>query len=405
MLTFADESTYRKFMNTIFPFARPLYIMAKPAGAACNLRCRYCYYLEKSKLYPGSGSIMDDSILEKFIKDYLESQTSPEVLFTWHGGEPLLRNLEFYKKVMKLQRKYAKGRVVDNCLQTNGTMISDDFAKFFHDNGWLIGVSIDGPEEYHDAYRRTAAGGPSFAKVMKGINTLNRHGAEWNAMAVVNNLNGDHPKEFYSFFKEAGCKFIQFSPIVDSYELGKLTEYSVKPQQWGHFLCGIFDEWVRTDVGTIFVQIFDATLANWAGVAPGVCSMAKHCGQAGVIEHNGDIYSCDHFVYPQYKLGNIKTDTLTSMMYSPRQVKFGRDKYDTLPSQCLKCKWLFACNGECPKNRFCKTRDGEDGLNYLCEGFQMFFGHVEPYMNYMKRKLDIEEAPADIMEAISNGTL
>ena len=374
-------------MATISPFARPLYVMAKPVGAACNLRCKYCYYLEKSKLFPNEHNTMDDETLERFIRDYIQSQSMQQVLFTWHGGEPMLRPLAFYEKVIELQKRYAGGRIIENSLQTNGTLITDEYAEFFVKNGWLIGVSIDGPKEYHDAYRRSAGGGATFDNVMKGIDILNRYKVEWNAMAVINNLNGNHPLEFYHFFKRIGCRYIQFTPVVDASRLGELTPYSVRPRQWGEFLCRLFDEWVRNDVGKYFVQIFDATLANWCGVAPGVCSLAKYCGHAGVMEHNGNVYSCDHFVYPEYLLGNIKTKGLVEMMYSERQTKFGHDKYDTLPRQCKECKWLFACNGECPKNRLLNTKDGESGLNYLCEGYQMYFEHVAPVMEHMRRNI------------------
>ena len=374
-------------MATISPFAKPLYVMAKPVGAACNLHCKYCYYLDKAKLYPGEHNMMDDDTLERFIKQYIESQTMGDILFTWHGGEPMLRPVSYYEKIIRLQQKYAAGRNIANSLQTNGTLITDEYAEFFHKNNWLIGVSIDGPREYHDAYRRQANGNPTFDEVMRGIDTLNHHHVEWNAMAVVNHINGDHPLEFYHFFKKIGCRYIQFTPVVDATRLGELTPYSVRPRQWGEFLCRLFDEWIRKDVGKYFVQIFDATLANWCGISPGVCSLAKYCGHAGVLEHNGDVYSCDHYVYPQYKLGNIKTHTITEMMYSEQQTKFGRDKHLTLPRQCTACKWLFACNGECPKNRLLNTVDGEPGLNYLCEGYRMYFEHVAPYMEYMKKQL------------------
>ena len=372
-------------MTTIEPFAKPLYVMAKPVGAACNLRCKYCYYLEKSKLYPHENNMMADEMLEHFVREYIGSQTMQNVLFTWHGGEPMLRPVGYYEKVMTLQQKYAGGRNIDNCLQTNGTLVTDEYAEFFRRNGWLIGVSIDGPREYHDAYRRKANGGASFDEVMRGIDILNRHHVEWNAMAVVNRFNGSHPVEFYRFFKEIGCRFIQFTPVVDAARLGELTEYSVAPGQWGEFLCGLFDEWVKEDVGEYFVQIFEATLANWCGVAPGICSLSKYCGHAGVLEHTGDLYSCDHFVYPKYKLGNIKEHTILEMMYSERQRQFGRAKFDTLPQQCRQCKWLFTCYGECPKNRLLKTPEGEPGLNYLCEGYRMYFEHVAPFMERMKR--------------------
>lgn len=372
--------------------------MAKPVGASCNMRCDYCYYLEKAKLYQeDTRHIMSDDTLERYIKEYIESQTMEQVLFTWHGGEPLMRPLSFYKKVISLEQKYAKGKLIDNCIQTNGTLIDDDWAQFFHDNGWLVGVSIDGPQELHDKYRRTAAKAPTFHQVIKGINTLNKHQVEWNAMAVVNNYNGNYPLKFYHFFKNIGCHYIQFSPVVDSYQLGKLTEYSVTPEQWGNFICQIFEEWVKHDVGDTFVQLFDATLANWCGIAPGVCTMAPTCGHAGVMEYNGDVYCCDHFVYPQYKLGNIHQQTLVEMMYGERENAFGAAKQKALPGQCRECKWLFACNGECPKNRILKTKDGEPGLNYLCEGFKQFFEYAAPAMDFMKNQLEQGLPPADII--------
>ncbi len=408
-------------MSTFAPFARPLYIMTKPVGAICNLACDYCYYLEKSKLYQENPKhIMSDELLEKFIKEYIESQTMPQVLFTWHGGETLMRPLSFYQKVMELQRKYARGRTIDNCIQTNGTLLNDEWCRFFHDNNWLVGVSIDGPQEFHDEYRKNKQGKPSFMKVMQGINLLNKHRVEWNALAVVNDFNADYPLDFYHFFKEIGCRYIQFTPIVErifrhddgrhlaAVEEGnneKLADFSVTPEQWGNFLCTIFDEWVKNDVGEYFIQLFDATLANWVGEQPGVCSLAKTCGHAGVMEFNGDVYSCDHFVFPQYKLGNIYSKTLVEMMYSDKQQQFGRNKFDSLPSQCKECQYLFACNGECPKNRFCKTASGEPGLNYLCKGYYQYFDHVAPYMDFMKKELLAERAPANIMEAIRKGEL
>lgn len=408
-------------MNTFAPFARPLYIMTKPVGAICNLACDYCYYLEKSKLYQESPKhIMSDELLEKFIKEYIESQTMPQVLFTWHGGETLMRPLSFYQKAMELQRKYARGRTIDNCIQTNGTLLNDEWCRFFHDNNWLVGVSIDGPQEFHDEYRKNKQGKPSFMKVMQGINLLNKHRVEWNALAVVNDFNADYPLDFYHFFKEIGCRYIQFTPIVErifrhddgrhlaAVEEGdneKLADFSVTPEQWGNFLCTIFDEWVKNDVGEYFIQLFDATLANWVGEQPGVCSLAKTCGHAGVMEFNGDVYSCDHFVFPQYKLGNIYSKTLVEMMYSDKQQQFGHNKFDSLPSQCKECQYLFACNGECPKNRFCKTASGEPGLNYLCKGYYQYFDHVAPYMDFMKKELLAERAPANIMEAIRKGEL
>lgn len=403
-----------------FPFALPLYVMTKPAGSVCNLACDYCYYLEKYNLYKDRPShYMSDELLERFINEYINSQTSPQVLFTWHGGETLMRPLSFYKKAIRLQNTYARGRRIDNCIQTNGTLITDEWCRFFKDNNWLVGVSIDGPEKFHDAYRRNRHAQPSFAKVMHGIELLNKHGVEWNAMAVVNDYNADYPLEFYNFFKSIACRYIQFTPIVeriskhpDGRHLAspmqqdvQLADFSVSPQQWGIFLCAIFDEWVKNDVGEYFIQLFDSTLANWMGQQPGVCTLDKTCGHAGVMEFNGDVYSCDHFVFPEYKLGNIYHNSLVEMMYGDKQQEFGQMKRTSLPTQCKECKFLFTCNGECPKNRFVKTASGQPGLNYLCQGYHQFFSHVAPYMDYMKNELLMHRPPANIMRAIKDNLL
>lgn len=401
--------------NISLPFARPLYVMTKPVSSMCNLNCKYCYYLEKANLYRDEDKAgrftMSDDLLERFIESYIESQTTPEVLFCWHGGETLMRPLPFYKRVVELQQRYARGRRIDNTIQTNGTLLTDEWCEFFKENGWLVGVSIDGPQEFHDEYRRNKMGQPSFRKVMQGIDLLKKHGVEWNALAVVNDYNADYPLEFYNFFKEIDCHYIQFTPIVeriynhtDGRHLASLAnkgdvplaDFSVSPEQWGEFLCTIFDEWVKGDVGKYFIQLFDSTLANWVGEQPSVCTMARTCGHAGVMEYNGDVYSCDHFVFPEYKLGNIRTHTLVEMMYSDRQQKFGQAKYDSLPSQCKNCEFLFACNGECPKNRFAFTANGEPGLNYLCAGYKRFFKHVAPYMEFMKNELKAGRAPANV---------
>lgn len=395
------------------PFEDPLYVMLKPAGAMCNLACEYCYYLEKSHMYnEGPKTLMSDSLLEHFVKQYIESQTTPNVLFLWHGGETMMRPLSFYQKALQLQKKYARGRMIDNAFQTNGTMLTDEWCRFFKENNWLVGVSIDGPKEVHNAYRQNRLGQPSFDQVMCGINLLNKHGVMWNAMAVVNDLNVKHPQEFYRFFKSIGCRYIQFTPIVErlaEHEDGRylatpdqkdcrLAQFSITPEDWGNFLCTIFYEWVRNDVGQYFIQIFDATLANWVGVDPGLCTMARSCGHAGVMEFNGDVYSCDHFVFPEYKLGNIRQNTLLEMMYSERQLEFGRMKQGSLPGQCRKCDYLFACNGGCPKDRFAQTVDGEPNLNYLCKGYHQYFKHVAPYMDYMKNELMSQRPPANVMK-------
>lgn len=402
--------------NIANPFAKPLYVMLKPAGAHCNLACKYCYYLEKNKLYPtAQRHLMSDEILELFTREYIEAQTMNQVLFTWHGGEPLLRSIDFYRKALSLQQKYAGGRRIDNVIQTNGTLLTDEWCEFFAQNHWLVGISIDGPQPDHDHYRLTAAGKPSWQKVMQGIKLLKKHGVEWNAMAVVNAYNVNHPLEFYRFFKENGCQFLQFTPIVERltrHEDGRtlasladkdeisLSEASVAPEQWGYFLCAIFDEWVRKDVGKIFVEIFDCTLANWMGISPGICAYSKECGHAGVMEHNGDVYSCDHFVFPEYKLGNIRDHSLIDMLYGEQQQEFSRLKHSSLPRQCKECDMEFACHGECPKNRFMKDKYGDSGLNYLCPGYYHYYQHVAPYMDYMKQELMSQRPPSNIMKVV-----
>ena len=402
--------------NIANPFAKPLYVMLKPAGAHCNLACKYCYYLEKNKLYPtAQRHLMSDEMLEQFTREYIEAQTMNQVLFTWHGGEPLLRSIDFYRKALSLQQKYAGGRRIDNVIQTNGTLLTDEWCEFFAQNHWLVGISIDGPQPDHDHYRLTAAGKPSWKKVMQGIKLLKKHGVEWNAMAVVNAYNANHPLEFYRFFKENGCQFLQFTPIVERltrHEDGRtlasladkdeisLSEASVAPEQWGYFLCAIFDEWVRKDVGKIFVEIFDCTLANWMAISPGICAYSKECGHAGVMEHNGDVYSCDHFVFPEYKLGNIRDHSLVDMLYGEQQQEFSRLKHSSLPRQCKECDMEFACHGECPKNRFMKDKYGDSGLNYLCPGYYHYYQHVAPYMDYMKQELMSQRPPSNIMKVV-----
>lgn len=402
--------------NIANPFAKPLYVMLKPAGAHCNLACKYCYYLEKNKLYPtAQRHLMSDEMLEQFTREYIEAQTMSQVLFTWHGGEPLLRSIDFYRKALSLQQKYAGSRRIDNVIQTNGTLLTDEWCEFFAQNHWLVGISIDGPQPDHDHYRLTAAGKPSWKKVMQGIKLLKKHGVEWNAMAVVNAYNANHPLEFYRFFKENGCQFLQFTPIVERltrHEDGRtmasladkdeisLSEASVAPEQWGYFLCAIFDEWVRKDVGKIFVEIFDCTLANWMGISPGICAYSKECGHAGVMEHNGDVYSCDHFVFPEYKLGNIRDHSLIDMLYGEQQQEFSRLKHSSLPRQCKECDMEFACHGECPKNRFMKDKYGDSGLNYLCPGYYHYYQHVAPYMDYMKQELMSQRPPSNIMNVV-----
>lgn len=403
-------------MNTINPFSRPLYVMLKPVGAACNLRCHYCYYLEKACLYKDSSKrVLSEEMLDQFTKEYIEAQTMNDVLFTWHGGEPLMRPISFYRKALELQNKYGRGRNISNVIQTNGTLLTDEWCRFLHENNWLVGVSIDGPQEFHDEYRRTASGGSSWAKVMRGIQLLNKHHVEWNAMAVVNDFNADYPLDFYHFFKEMGCRFIQITPVVermvnhaDGRHLATLTDdatapvtdFSVTPEQWGRFLCAIFDEWVRNDVGQTYVELFDCILANWVGVTPGICVYAKECGHAGIMEFNGDVYSCDHFVFPEYRLGNIREKTITEMLYGEQQQQFSRLKSQSLPNECKECEWEFACHGECPRTRFIKDVYGNPGKNYLCEGYRMFFRHIAPYMDFMKKEYMNQRPPSNVMQHI-----
>lgn len=364
------------------PFGHPFYVMAKPVGSNCNLHCSYCYYLSK-----GKGK-MDESLLEEFIRQNMEAQTQSAVLFTWHGGEPLLLPIIYYARAIELQQKYAFGRHVDNCLQTNGTLLTEEWCAFFREHNFLIGISIDGSEHVHNTYRQ------DFSKTMHGISLLQQYGVQWNAMATVNHMNADDPVAFYRFFKEIGCDYLQFTPVVE--RVGEqVTAESVTPEQWGHFLIGVYDEWIKEDVGHVFVQLFDATLANWVGAEPGVCSMSELCGLSPALQPDGSLYSCDHFVFPENKLGNIRSQTLTEMMYGQQQQRFALIKRDGLSRRCRECDYLFACHGECPRNRFLSGND-----NYLCEGYRQFFSHVAPTMNYMARELAAGRAPANVMQTI-----
>ena len=361
------------------PHGHPIYVMAKPVGSRCNLRCSYCYYLQK-----GTG-MMDESLLETFIRQYMEAQTSAEVLFTWHGGEPLLLPISYYERALQLQQKYAHGRHVDNCLQTNGTLLTDEWCRFFRQNNFLVGISIDGPASMHSRYRQ------QFDRVLHGIELLKRHGVMWNSMATIHQANADEPEAFYQFFKDIGCEYLQFTPIVEQTG-GQLTPESVTPRQWGTFLTRLYDLWIREDVGRVFVQLFDATLANWVGQPPGVCSMGALCGHSAALQPDGSLYSCDHFVFPEYRLGNIREQTITELMYGERQLRFGRNKLDGIAEKCKDCPYLFACHGECPKNRILPG-----GENYLCEGYRQFFHHVTPTMDFMVQEIAAGRAPANVM--------
>ena len=391
--------------------------MAKPVGSACNLRCKYCYYLEKGKFYKKEEAhLMNEESLEEFISQYIGSQPTKEVVFNWHGGEALLRPLSFYEKIMKLEEKYGAGREIANTIQTNGTLLNDEWCAFFKEHGWLVGVSVDGPPELHDKYRKNIRGESSMPALLEGIDLLNKHEVDWNVLATVNAANADFPDETYDYLKNLGTPFLQFTPVVErikkdgmlahqSEENIRLADFSVQPKQWGRFICRVFDKWVRTDVGKVFVQLFDATLANKMGVQAPVCTMAKECGSALAVEFNGDVYSCDHFVFPHYKLGNMHRDPLWKMAMSEKQRSFGSRKSSTLPKKCRECEFLWGCHGECPRNRFVKSVEKGRPLNYLCEGYRMFFQHTTPAFDYMKRQLELEQPPANIMEALAKGEI
>lgn len=391
--------------------------MAKPIGPICNIDCKYCFYLEKENLYPEkrgkSNWSMNDDTLESFIKQKIESTDIQEESFAWQGGEPTLLGVDYFKKVVELQKKYSNGKKINNALQTNGILLDDEWCKFFADNNFLIGLSIDGPRELHDKYRVDKGGKPTFDKVMRGIHFLKKHSVSYNTLTVVQKDNSQHPLDVYNFLKEAGSGYIQFIPIVERISEEKpdglslvlpgksnavVSNWSVEPVQFGNFLIEIFDHWVRNDVGKYFVQMFDVSLEAWAGFNPSLCIFSETCGNALAIEHNGDLYSCDHYVYPENKLGNIMEVPLLSMVDSTQQDKFGADKRDTLPEYCKKCEVRFACNGECPKNRFLTTPEGEYGLNYLCAGYKKFFNHIDPFMKFMADELKNRRAPANVMK-------
>ncbi len=382
-------------------------IMIKPVGSLCNLRCRYCYYLDKADIYGGKEPRMTYEMLETFIREYIAANDVPEVLFNWHGGEPLLMGLDFYRKAIQLQKKYASGKRIRNALQTNATLVTAEWAAFFRENGFLIGVSLDGPKDVHDCYRAGKGGGSTSEGVVKGIAELYKAGVDYNIMATVNHKSEGRGLEIYQFLKGAGTRFIQFMPVLEHVKGGRIVSpdeegsqiapWSVSAEGFGRFLCDIFDYWVRHDVGNVFINQFDSTLAMWCGEQPGTCTFAQTCGGNSVIEHNGDLYPCDHFVYEDYRIGNVLETDLRTLMASEKQIRFGIDKRNGLPKKCVTCRWYFACHGECPKHRFNRTDSGEPGLNALCDGYSMFFSHVAPYMERMKQLLSEGRPPADIM--------
>jgi uncharacterized protein len=379
------------------------HLMAKPCGPQCNLACGYCFYLPKKALYPQSRFRMPDTILEAYIQQTIEGHLVPEVTFAWQGGEPTLLGCAFFKKALELQKNYCKpGMVIRNTLQTNGILLNQTWCRFLRQNNFLVGISIDGPGELHDALRKDNSGKGTFDRVMKGLSLLKKHGVEYNILCTVNSANGEYPLEVYRFFRdEIRARFIQFIPVVARDEkTGEVTAWSVRPAQYGRFLTSVFDEWVRHDVAKVYIQHFDTALANWYGEPHGICVFSPACGQAMVIEHTGDIYSCDHFVDRDHLLGNIMTNPVAELVNSPRQRQFGREKQDGLPGFCRKCRFLFACRGECPKNRFIRTPDDEPGLNYLCEGYQLFFDHISEPMKFMVQELRAGRAPGNVMKVM-----
>lgn len=395
-------------------------IMLKPAGSLCNLDCAYCYYLDKSEIYGGKEPRMTEEMLENIVKQYIEANDVPEVQFNWHGGEPLVMGMDFYRKALEFERKYAGDKKVFNTIQTNGTLIDRSWARFFKENGFLVGISIDGPADIHDRYRKDKGGSPTFDKVCRGLRYLQDAGVEFNTMSTVNRQCEGRGLEVYQFLKSLGSRYMQFMPVVEhvkyplnaagrpvksgrphivdpAEEGATLAPWSISDIAFGKFLCDIFDYWVRNDVGRYYVVTFDSVLANWYGERPGMCIFARTCGDNSVLEHNGDLYPCDHFVYPKYLLGNIADSGIREMMKSSRNVEFGMSKRQGLPGKCMKCKYLFACNGECPKHRFSRTDAGETGLNTLCAGYYKFFDHVAPYMDKMTELLRQQQPPALIM--------
>ncbi|NQU15552.1 MAG: anaerobic sulfatase-maturation protein [Desulfobacteraceae bacterium] len=406
--------------NQNLPFA----IIAKPFGPICNLDCRYCFYLEKKRLFRDTSRFqMTPEILETFIRQYIESQDVPAVHFSWQGGEPTLLGVDFFQRVVALQDRYANGKKVTNAIQTNGIVLDDGWCEFLANNDFLVGLSVDGPRELHDRYRVDKRQRPTFDAVMRGVGFLKKHGTSFNTLTVVNDVNSQSPLEVYLFLREIGDGFMQFIPLVerkpdhnakglglslglpptpdDKDQTSTATPWSVRPKQLGEFYVRIFDEWVRKDVGKVFVQFFDVALGNWMGAGSGLCQFAPRCGHAAALEHNGDLYACDHYVYPKHKIGNTLESSLSELMASARQQKFGNDKRDLLPQYCRECEILFACNGDCPKHRFIKTPDGESGLSYLCTAYRRVFKHMGPYMGAMANLVRSGREAAQILEYVA----
>ena len=402
--------------------ARPFQVMTKPNGPRCNLDCTYCYYLEKERLYPSTKKFqMADDVLETFIRDYIAAQHArgvPEIMFMWQGGEPTILGIDYFRRIVELQAKYRpEGALITNALQTNGTLLTAEWAQFLHEHDFLVGLSIDGPRELHDRYRVDRQEKPTFDKVMAAMALLKEHAVRFNTLTVVHRRNSRHPREVYRFLRDAGAEFMQFIPIVERSPDGevlagappmdedgveyRVTPWSVLPKVYGSFLCGIFDDWIKADVGRVFVQYFDVQLGLWLGQPAGLCWFAETCGQGMAMEHNGDLYACDHYVYAEYLLGNIMEQSLESLAESPFQQAFGDAKRDSLPRLCRECEFRFACNGGCPKHRFLNTPDGEPGLNYFCQSQLAFFRHAGPHLRTMAELLRHGRPPAEIMRILA----
>jgi uncharacterized protein len=400
------------------------HVMTKPVGPICNLNCTYCFYLEKEKLFGETEQFrMSDEVLDRYIRQYIEQQDVPEISFAWQGGEPTLLGVDFFRKVILLQRKYANGKRVSNALQTNGTLLDDGWGEFLAEHQFLVGLSVDGPPDLHDAYRVDKRDRPSSERVLRGLEVLKKHNVEFNTLTVVHRKNSLEPLRVYNYLKEIGSGYIQFIPLVErsadavAKNLGldlslppdllrvernrMVTDWSVLPEQYGQFLVDIYNQWVRLDVGRTFVQFFDVALGNWMGMSGSLCVFSPTCGTAMALEHNGDLFSCDHFVYPKYKLGNILNLSIREMAESKEQRKFGQDKLTRLPKFCRDCSVRFACHGECPKHRFLKTPQGDPGLNYLCAGYKRVFKHMHPTMEIMARLLRSGQPAAGIMDLVA----
>ncbi len=394
-------------------FPLRIHVLAKPTGATCNLNCSYCFFLNKERLYPGSHFRMSVEVLDKYISQLIESHRTDKVTVAWQGGEPTLMGVDFYRRAIELQEKYRRpGMTFENTMQTNGTLLNDEWCEFFRENDFLVGISIDGPPELHNAHRVDKRGRPTFDRVMQGLRLLQKHGVEYNAVVTVNRLNANNPLKVYRFLRdEVGASWMQFIPAIERLNEGGVTVYeegttvsdrTVEPQQWGNFLIAIFDQWVRQDVGKVFVQTFEAAVRNWLGLgSSGMCVFDPICGHGLALEHNGDLYSCDHFVEPKYLLGNILQNHMINMVGFDQQRLFGRNKLETLPRSCFECEVRFACHGECPKNRFLTTPSGEPGLNYLCAGYKSFFHHIDRPLNIMAQLLRYGFPATQVMHVLA----